>query len=193
MGREHLIVTGSWLDVIGLILSAIGATKEIKRESDLAKQMIIVGEGIQAIGASLIAIGVEDADQARGSWIEAAGAGTTSYGVAVQKAGNTQSGIRIEILGDTLQSLGAALSAAAEDNRILVAASKIVSAGAALEAIGAVYSLHGKEEKGKRINALGSWIQTLGGTISAIVVTKEFKASKGSNGSKRIRNKQRRT
>ncbi|MFV8828697.1 DUF6944 family repetitive protein [Alkalihalobacterium sp. APHAB7] len=174
MTEQYVAVTGSWLDAIGQFLSAIGYTLQLQEKRDVNLRKVVIGEGLQAVGNALQAVVEEDPIARTGDWIEAGGAATTSIAVALQLEEENLEYQRLEVLGDTLQSLGPAISASVEDNNELFVALYLQSIGAAIEAIGAVKEIRGLGRLGLQLSAIGNWIQALGATIQAVVLTREW-------------------
>ncbi|MDQ0339313.1 hypothetical protein J2S00_002100 [Caldalkalibacillus uzonensis] len=147
MINHNLIETGSWVDAIGQITSAVGATQQITNSEDFYQGLIVIGDGLQSVGNALQGLGETDPLGAKGDWIQVVGAGTASVGAALQLDRDNAEGMRLGILGNSLQALGAALSSVAEEDHILVIASKLQSVGAVLNAIGTVKQLYGLKKK----------------------------------------------
>ncbi|MFC0558494.1 DUF6944 family repetitive protein [Halalkalibacter alkalisediminis] len=173
MENQQLQLTGSWLDAIGQLLSSIGNTEQLVETTIANQKLILIGEGIQALGNALQAIGETNKLDRIGDWIEAAGAATSGIAVSQQlEAGEEDfESIRLEILGDMLQVLGPAISAVNKDDDTLLIAIRLQIIGPGLEAIGGVYELSGLEQKGRFLTFIGSWIQTSGAFLQAIVLT----------------------
>ncbi|WP_096201828.1 DUF6944 family repetitive protein [Bacillus sp. FJAT-45350] len=172
MNFEQLDVSGSWLDAIGQILSSIGETRNlVGLDDDLVYEIIKIGEGLQAFGNALQAIDEEEPIAEIGDWIEAAGAATASIAAARQLEEESIDNVRLEALGDSLQALGPVLASLVEEDRRLLVSYFLQSIGAGLEAIGAVSEIHGKEGKGDILSTVGSWTQTSGSILQAVIVT----------------------
>ncbi|MDE5415181.1 DUF6944 family repetitive protein [Alkalihalobacterium chitinilyticum] len=174
MSEQYVAVTGSWLDAIGQILSAIGYTLQLQEERDANIRKVVIGEGVQAVGNALQAVVEEDPIARTGDWIEAGGAATTSIAVALQLEEENLEYQRLEVVGDSLQSLGPAISASVEDNNELFVALYLQSIGAAIEAIGGLKEIRGLGRLGLQFSAIGNWIQVLGTTLQAVVLTREL-------------------
>ncbi|SDZ41160.1 hypothetical protein SAMN05421736_11218 [Evansella caseinilytica] len=179
MGHQFFTVAGSWIDVIGLIAAAIGSTLLIEEETESTLRLVTIGEGVQVVGDALQAIGSTDPLQETGDWIEAGGAGTSSFGVALQMEEESKlEGMRLETIGDVLQALGAALNASAQEDERIATANKLESSGATLEAVGVIMRIHGSETNGQTVNAFGAWVQAAGGVLLALLETQELKKIK---------------
>ncbi|WP_216830187.1 DUF6944 family repetitive protein [Alkalihalobacterium elongatum] len=174
MTRQHIAVSGSWLDAIGQFLSAIGYTLQLQEERDINLRKVVIGEGVQAVGNALQAVVEEDPIARTGDWIEAGGAATTSIAVALQLGEEKLEYQRLEVLGDSLQSLGPAISASVEDNKEIFVGLYLQSIGAAIEALGGLKEIRGLDRLGLQLSAIGNWIQVLGTTIQALVLTREL-------------------
>lgn len=179
LGHQFFTVAGSWIDVIGLIAAAIGSTLLIEEETESTLRLVTIGEGVQVVGDALQAIGSTDPLQETGDWIEAGGAGTSSFGVALQMEEESKlEGMRLETIGDVLQALGAALNASAQEDERIATANKLESSGATLEAVGVIMRIHGSETNGQTVNAFGAWVQAAGGVLLALLETQELKKIK---------------
>ncbi|MBB5174189.1 DUF6944 family repetitive protein [Texcoconibacillus texcoconensis] len=174
MNDEELILIGSWVDAIGQAVSAIGATGQMQRDEDRDTRLVVIGEAMQSIGNALEGTGTPDMQEALGDWIESGGAGGSSLGASLQLRGDEEGGTRLEILGDSFQALGGAISATTEDDQYLVLANQLQSLGAGLEAIGGTYEVRGLTRRGAMLNTLGSWVQAAGGALQAKVVTEDY-------------------
>ncbi|MEB1809135.1 MAG: hypothetical protein LPK26_17915 [Bacillaceae bacterium] len=174
MAEQYVAVSGSWLDAIGQFLSAIGYTLQLQEERDVNLRKVVIGEGLQAVGNALQAVVEEDPIARTGDWIEAGGAATTSLAVALQLEEENIEYQRLEVLGDSLQSLGPAISVTVEENKEIAVGLYLQSIGAAIEAIGGVKEIRGLDRLGLQLSAIGNWIQALGATIQAVVLTREM-------------------
>ncbi len=177
MGDEEKHLIGAWLDGIGTILSAMAEINALSGERN--HHVVVIGEGLQAVGTMIIGT-VENDDPLdfAGNWIDGVGAATSSYGAYLQAIDveNGDETARLEILGDSFQSMGASMSALADflqGENLLAFGNTLQGVGAALEAIGGVYELNEKEE-GQLMTAIGATIQAIGSNFNAIVVTREF-------------------
>ncbi|MDQ0256970.1 hypothetical protein J2S74_004415 [Evansella vedderi] len=171
--NEALILVGLLVEVIGQITSATSETRELLEESDLNILLTVIGEGLQSIGEALQGIGVEDPVISASSYIESAGAGASSFAAWKELMENGEEAIKLGILGDGLQGLGAALSAEAGDVPVLQLGDSLESIGATLESIGGVAELKGEEVHAQHLAVLGSWLQATGGLIQLIYLTWE--------------------
>ncbi len=79
MDDEYKIVAGNWLDAIGNIISAIAEIRTLAGINDINNQLVEIGEGLQAVGNSLIGtVETDDYLDFSGNWIEGAGAVASS-------------------------------------------------------------------------------------------------------------------
>ncbi len=178
MTDGQLTIIGSWLDAIGQTLSAIAYTSLLRgvrrpEEEELYQRMIVVGEGLQAVGNALNAVEEEEPIGAIGDWVEAAGAATSSYANARQIEQVTLEYQQLEVLGDALQSLGPAISNLVEEDSRFIVGNNLQTIGAAIEATGGLFEIKSDEQKGLLLSSIGNWLQAAGATLQAIIVTKE--------------------
>jgi hypothetical protein len=181
-----MILTGAWIQVLGTVIAAIGETVLVKEEH-AGFRLVSLGNGFEAAGNSLQAAGGEkvssgsDGERFRitGAWIQAAGNLTNVRAAELQFSGEEIEGLNLDVIGDSVQSIGAELEAYgasignARFKKLLTAGNTIQSLGAALEAIGETYILNGERELGLQITAFGSYAQATGAAIAAVALTKE--------------------
>ncbi|MBY0149224.1 DUF6944 family repetitive protein [Neobacillus niacini] len=190
---EDLLISGTWLLVVGSLIDTIGQTQQTFTHSDLGKDLIIKGNGVEALGNTLQAIGrsklLKSESQLSqlytifGNWLEAAGNTTNSVGVSLDIHGAEEEGIKIDTLGSAVQGLGAAFEAIGasleEDSsfrNLAITGNSLISLGSFLGAIGNIYVINEKNVIGEQIILAGSWIQVIGAfiLISAITLEVEY-------------------
>ncbi|WP_416151773.1 DUF6944 family repetitive protein [Salipaludibacillus sp. HK11] len=177
---EYNQVSGAWIVAIGTLISAFGATRELVGLNDINNRIATIGEGMQAVGAMLIGtVATESSLEFAGNWIDGIGAGTSSFATYLQDTSEEtgEGGIRLEVLGNLFQSMGASLSALSNYNEgepIYFKANVLQALGAGLEAIGALYELNEKAVQGQPITAIGAILQASGANLNVVYITKEF-------------------
>lgn len=187
-----ILITGVWTQVVGTVIAAIGETMIIREErldqEPLGFRLVSIGNGIEAAGNSLQAVGAEKLSDGSkgetyrvvGDWIQASGNVTNVYAAELQFAGRELEGLNLDISGDTVQSIGAGLEAYGASlstraySNLLVAGNTIQSLGAALEAVGELYILKKMKDIGLQVTTFGSYAQAAGATIAAIALTKQY-------------------
>lgn len=194
MDNDHrlLELAGVWIQAAGTAISAIGNTIILKEKTIIAEEvgtkLVIYGNGLEATGNSFQAIATskefENTDgqslSILGSWFQAGGNMTNVVAGTLSLKGLDREGNELDIIGDSLQSIGALFEAYAETlskeefSQLKLTGLSLQSAGALLEAVGVVYVLKGKEEVGEQIETFGSYAQTAGATIAAIATTKQY-------------------
>ncbi|WP_175986916.1 DUF6944 family repetitive protein [Bacillus sp. Marseille-Q1617] len=186
MKGELMILTGAWIQVLGTVIAAIGETILVKEEH-AGFRLVSIGNGFEAAGNSLQAAGAEKASDGSegerlritGDWFQAAGNVTNVRAAELQFSGEEIEGLSLDVIGDSVQSIGAAFEAYgasigdASFKKLLTTGNTIQSLGAALEAIGETYVLKGERALGLQITAFGSYAQAAGATIAAVALTKE--------------------
>jgi hypothetical protein len=184
---ELILLTGVWFQVMGTAIAAIGETILIKEEHE-GYRLVSIGNGYEAAGNSLQAIGAEmlsggeEGERLRmtGDWIQAAGNLTNVKAAELQFSGEELEGLNLDLVGDSVQSIGAALEAYGASigntrfKKLLTAGNTIQSLGAGIEAIGETFILKGEREAGLQITAFGSYAQAAGATLAAVALTKEY-------------------
>ncbi|MGR3762755.1 DUF6944 family repetitive protein [Rossellomorea sp. NS-SX7] len=192
MKGEIIVLTGAWIQVLGTVIAAIGETILVKEEH-IGFRLVSIGNGFEAVGNSLQAAGGEKASRGSdgerlritGAWVQAAGNVTNVRAAELQFSGEEVKGLKLDVIGDSVQSIGAELEAYgaslgdARFKKLLTTGNTIQSLGAALEAIGETFILKGEREIGLQITAFGSYAQAAGATIAAVALTKEYSDDDG--------------
>ncbi|WP_156509953.1 DUF6944 family repetitive protein [Rossellomorea aquimaris] len=187
--NELILLTGAWTQVVGTVIAAIGETLVVKGEP-LGFRLVSIGNGFEATGNSLQGVAASKLSSGSegetfrilGDWTQAAGNMTNVVAAELQFSGEELEGLRLDVIGDTVQSIGVAFEAYGaslsdeEFSRLLTAGNTIQSLGAAIEATGETYILNDNKEKGLQITAFGSYAQAAGATIAAIALTKQFES-----------------
>jgi hypothetical protein len=177
---DYKLVTGAWLEAIGTIISALAETRELVGITEFNNRIVAVGEGLQAVGSMLIGtVETDDPLNFAGNWIDGAGAAGSSMASYLKylEPENREANIRLEILGDSFQSMGASISALADHlagEEVLALGNAAQGLGAGLEAIGANYRLKDRREEGQSLITIGAIIQAFGANLNAIVITREL-------------------
>ncbi|MGD7010102.1 DUF6944 family repetitive protein [Metabacillus sp. 84] len=181
-GEGLLELTGASIQAVGTAIAAAGEALVAGSSPILGEKLVVIGNGTEASGNALQAVALSAGRRslaASGSWFQAAGnAANTVAGVFILN-GDRENGLRLDILGDSVQAAGAAIEAAAVDPYspladIIAAGEYLVSFGAAIEAIGAYYLLKGKEEEGNSIQAFGSILQFSGASTISAALSKRY-------------------
>ncbi|GAE24398.1 hypothetical protein JCM9140_317 [Halalkalibacter wakoensis JCM 9140] len=178
MKDEEKLLTGAWLDAIGTLISATAEMRALAGLDEINNKLITIGEGLQAVGTLLIGtVTTDDPLNFTGNWIDGAGAATSALAAYIQDVGdeNMVDGLRLGILGDVFQSMGASISSLADHlmgEEGYAIGNALQGLGAGLEAIGGVYDLKGREE-GQIITTIGAILQALGSNINAVIITRE--------------------
>lgn len=187
-----ILITGVWTQVVGTVIAAIGETMIIREErldlAPLGYRVVSIGNGFEATGNSLQAVGAEKLSDGSigetyrviGDWIQASGNVTNVYAAELQFSGKELEGLNLDVFGDTVQSIGAGLEAYGATlstraySQLLAYGNTLQSLGAALEAVGEVYILREMTDIGLQITTFGSYAQAAGATIAAIALTKQY-------------------
>ncbi|WP_062047264.1 hypothetical protein [Bacillus sp. JCM 19034] len=178
MTDEEKLLTGSWLDAIGTLISAAAEIRALAGLNDINNKLVAIGEGLQATGTFLIGtVTTDDPLNFAGNWIDGAGAATSALAAYLQDIDeeNEEDSNRLGILGDTFQAMGASISALADHiagEEEYAIGNALQGLGAGLEAIGGVYDLRGRKE-GQLITTIGAILQALGSNYGAALLTRE--------------------
>lgn len=177
---DNKLVTGAWLDAVGTIISAFAETRELVGITQFNNRLVAIGEGLQAVGTMLVGtVTTDNPLNFAGNWIDGAGAAGSSIASYLKylEPENREANIRLEILGDSFQSMGASISALADHlagEEALAFGNAAQGLGAGLEAIGASYRLKNLREEGQTLITIGAIIQAFGANFNAIVITREL-------------------
>ncbi|WP_110114035.1 hypothetical protein [Bacillus sp. CGMCC 1.16541] len=171
---------GSWLIAIGNTAVAIGTTRELVESSRENDNLVIVGNGFQALGNTIsIDERIDSVTERVGSEIQAVG----NVSVITGAVGN-QHKVSVEndvllVIGNGLQSVGAAIKVIGNiqdraTNQFVfldVTGNSLQSIGAFIQALTGGNLLGSKWPGQKVIRAIGTWIQTSGAIIIAVKET----------------------
>ncbi|MCF6139419.1 DUF6944 family repetitive protein [Pseudalkalibacillus berkeleyi] len=189
MFPEFLETVGAWVQVLGTLISASGLTIIVLEDDENSLEgnsLTLIGNGVEAFGNSIQAIGRtkksvgEDVEGILGAWFQSAGNITNSKASYLIISGHEVEGLKLDILGDSIQSIGAffeSVSLAESDLLNAEFASQgelIQSLGAMIEAMGVLSILKDEVDEGTQIQAFGSYAQLAGATMTAIAFTKDF-------------------
>ena len=153
-----------------------------------AEQAVVVGQTLEAFGNAVQAVGRTKIYEASpsvpkklgaiGCWIQAAGNTGNAVATEMEIRGMTKEGQRNNAISSGIQSFGAALEAAGAAGveptpaqGLEVSGNIVISYGAALDSVGEIYLLQGRESEGQLILFAGSWIQFIGAIMELIAVT----------------------
>ncbi|MBM7702078.1 DUF6944 family repetitive protein [Metabacillus iocasae] len=174
MGQYELL--GAWITATGNVTAAIGATRELMKSSRENEQIIILGNGLQALGSSL------QINEPPGEILESLGSKVQITGnlsvIAGVIGGQREELIEYDILiviGDSLQGIGAGLEVIndlqnVDTNQPIfleVVGNSLQSIGAFIQALSGAYQLGNEQRIFEIIGVTGSWIQATGAVIEA--------------------------
>ncbi|WP_338781670.1 hypothetical protein [Metabacillus sp. FJAT-52054] len=180
-----LEITGAWIQTAGTAIAAIGETLVAGEEPgyNTGEKLVVIGNGVEAAGNALQAIALSSdlnrTMSSLGAWLQAAGNTANAAAGIIILNGDEKAGLMLDILGDSIQSAGAAIEANFVDGSLpfagaIVIGEYLISLGAALEAIGAYYLLKGKKVSGDAIQAFASYLEFAGAGTIAAALTKGF-------------------
>lgn len=192
MYGEFLILSGAWIQTIGAAIASIGNTIVAANEADslmedIGGDLYVIGNGVEATGNSLQAIGRSSLTSNEnetfgtlGAWLQSAGNIANVLGGSGILTGTDEEALNIDIMGDVIQSAGAAFEAKSSSiseafyAELITTGQTIQSFAVAIEAIGLLYVKNGNKKMGQQILTIGSYGQTAGAAIAAIGFTKEY-------------------
>ena len=192
MYGEFLILSGAWIQTIGAAIASIGNTIVAANEADslmedIGGDLYVIGNGVEATGNSLQAIGRSSLTSNEnetfgtlGAWLQSAGNIANVLGGSGIVTGTDEEALNIDIMGDVIQSAGAAFEAKSSSiseafyAELITTGQTIQSFAVAIEAIGLLYVKNGNKKMGQQILTIGSYGQTAGAAIAAIGFTKEY-------------------
>ncbi|WP_441294632.1 DUF6944 family repetitive protein [Guptibacillus hwajinpoensis] len=192
MYGEFLILSGAWIQTIGAAIASIGNTIVAANEADslmedIGGDLYVIGNGVEATGNSLQAIGRSSLTSNEnetfgtlGAWLQSAGNISNVLGGSGILTGTDEEALNIDIMGDVIQSAGAAFEAKSSSiseafyAELITTGQTIQSFAVAIEAIGLLYVKNGNKKMGQQILTIGSYGQTAGAAIAAIGFTKEY-------------------
>ncbi len=174
MSNQLKEIVGAWLTAIGAIVVAIGSTPNTGLSNKIQRELNLVGNALEAVGAGLAADGQDNqlSLEYTGSVLSSIGSLESFTAIAIDFPAPTKTNISIQ--GNLLQALGSGISAADEfgDNTTLGATEILI--GNILQTIGSVIQAFGvkiqanDQDQGQNYIATGSWIQAIGAVLSAI-------------------------
>ncbi|WP_198158850.1 DUF6944 family repetitive protein [Robertmurraya korlensis] len=188
---EELLSFGSYLLVLGTLIAAIGETGVYQEE--INTKLIRDGNAVQAVGNTFQGIGrikIGEKPEERmnvlgivGCFVQAGGNTTNSLAANEEIESPSPAVTRINALGSTIQSMGAALEAAGVErkeerslNDVEAFGNTLISIGAILDAIG-ILAAEEKRVQKRILLATGGWLEFLGAVIEAYVIQVNRKES----------------
>ncbi len=189
---EFLILSGAWIQTLGAAIASIGNTIVASNEADSVMEdvggdLYVIGNSVEATGNALQAIGRSSLTSNEnetfgtlGAWLQSAGNIANVLGGSGIVTGTDEEALNIDIIGDVIQSAGAAFEAKSSSkseasySKLIATGQTIQSFAVAIEAIGLLYVKNGNKKMGHQILAIGSYGQTAGAAIAAIGFTKEY-------------------
>ncbi|EDL63093.1 DUF6944 family repetitive protein [Bacillus sp. SG-1] len=171
MDRKTKGYIGGWIQAIGTVLSAISSTSSLRIGEEQSENLNLIGNLLQASGSALAADSEKEPTLSKiGNEIQAIG-NSLEVGAVLLTEGTVQD--ELVIKGDLLQALGAASAFAdnwdsipSEEALLSLYGNLLGVIGNSLQAISGIFELEG--EKRQHLNSIGSWIQAIGGVLSAL-------------------------
>jgi hypothetical protein len=171
VGKQVIEISGSWIQAVGTILSAIGSSPSFNLPKEVNKQLRIVGNALQALGNAIQAAGSSTITlETTGNQIQAVGNLTVIYGIVADHPYVKKQ--EFQIAGNWLQALGALLAVFEQlkdvrNEWLNILGNILQTWGNSLQAIGGIVGLDGDQHLSTDLGVNGSWIQALGSVFTA--------------------------
>ncbi|BBO00256.1 DUF6944 family repetitive protein [Sporolactobacillus terrae] len=173
MDEQIRAVDYAFINALGTISAAIGATPSITLPEEIKNGLDVVGNALQATGNGLDA-NISEGLDAVGGTMQSFGNGLVIYGdIAAQPQHDN---LRTTTIGNMLQALGGSLSLQSDletEERNRATALSIIGnllqiAGNSLQAVSTILQINqaADEAKTDQVNATGSWVQATGASLS---------------------------
>ncbi|MRX71555.1 hypothetical protein GJU40_05115 [Bacillus lacus] len=164
---EYYDLIGNVIEATGATTAAVGYTRQAFINNELQNgSLIIAGNTLQGIGNTILAeVETEDFYSKLGSSIQAGGAFTGAAGEGISLFLNEEEeGIRIGILGNSLQALGSGVTALGRiSNLKKTIGNEIQGLGNIIEAIGGLIDVRTDTAAAGLIFYIpGAWLQSIG-------------------------------
>lgn len=188
-GEEYLSI-GSYLLVIGTFVSAVGETIYGTELENLNNKLIRDGNAVQAVGNSFQGFGrisLSDIEEESnvysimGCFTQAGGNTLNSAATNLEIESPSAESTRLNSLGSSVQSMGAALEAYGLANsksdyfiKLEVLGSSLISIAALLDSIGILARDENSLQK-RILLAAGGWLEFIGASIGAYAINKKAK------------------
>lgn len=188
MDDQNKEFVGSWIQAIGTVTAAVGATPIKSLSEDFRENLSLWGNLLQGTGNALIADSIAQPTlDKRGNQIQAIGNTTVVASIIIDFDKKTKQ--ELEIKGNLMQALGGGASLGEELQNLSetgltydIVGNYLQVIGNSMQAIGGRKQLN-KSEKlsyrevkfdGDSLQINGSWIQAVGSVISALGVSKQM-------------------
>ncbi|WP_339182690.1 hypothetical protein [Oceanobacillus sp. FSL W7-1293] len=177
MDNNLKVLFGSWEAAIGALLSAIASTPSFKLNETQQTNLDLAGNVMQATGSALAADSEKKLTLNKiGNQVQAMGNSIVISGIVIPFTEETKR--KVTIKGNLFQAAGSSMALpdlldTAEitmDTLYEIYGALLQSIGNALQGLSGIIELKG--ERGEHIDFVGSWIQTIGAFIQALVQSK---------------------
>ncbi|MGG4489153.1 DUF6944 family repetitive protein [Metabacillus idriensis] len=182
--EKELDIVGAWLIVAGTLINAAGESLNLTGHEKLSYKLTGPGNGIEAAGNSLQSIARAGRPEKKasvfGSLLQAAGNSANAASRVFLLNDQKRDGHYIDVIGNAVQTLGAAaeaLDASAQKNltehKQLTAGYLLLAGGAAVDGISGIYFLKKIPEKGRALSWFGGYLQAVGALLAADAITSD--------------------
>ena len=158
-------IAGNWIGAIGTIISAIGSTPSSIFTNQTLEDFNLIGNILEAGGSAIVSETEDTLLNKAGGQIAAIGNLAVVAGILSK---NEQIGNRLETQGDLLQIVGVGITIQTQGK--LTLNETIANTGNIIQLIGNVIQVFAdtQTEEGRRMNAVGAWIQAVGAVVTAL-------------------------
>lgn len=182
--KKNIDVFGAWLIVAGTLLNASGETIALAGSERAALKATGAGNAVEASGNALQAAVRTGEPQNRlsafGAWVQAAGNSANAAARVPLLSDDLREGYQLDVIGNTVQSIGAAaeaIAASSARDRLfkeqLTAGYLLIAGGAVIDAVSGVYFLKERSEKGRALGWFGGYLQATGALLAADALSSE--------------------
>lgn len=178
MNDDQLELTGAWVQAIGTVTAAIGASPIKSVSNDFLEDLGLIGNELQATGNAILAGTADEGSlEQLGNAVQASGNVIEVGGYILPVEEETQNDLFNA--GNIIQAVGGSVALSAlfdgtpeVDDLYDLYGNILQIIGNSLQAIGGNQRL--SEQESFQLNFVGSWIQATGSVISAIGVSREI-------------------
>lgn len=157
MWKEFVTVSGAWIQAVGTVIAAFATIEELTKEQYAKEKYEIAGNALQAIGNALqVIVQPGKSLEKMGGELQALGNTSVIIGVTLDIYEKDTINEVLEIVGNSLQSIGAGL-AAIEELQDVVVSSQIEAIGNTLQSIGnglqalqGIYNIEDEQEEAQK-------------------------------------------
>ncbi|WP_059104783.1 DUF6944 family repetitive protein [Shouchella shacheensis] len=178
MDNQAKALFGAWTQAIGAVISAIGNSPSVSRDSELLSDLDFEGNVLQALGMALLGDNVEPPSLDKlGNYIESAGHLPNVVGVIMEADENIQ--VQLDAKGNLVQVVGEGLSLShalseepTRESFYYIYGPLLEIIGNSMQALAGINQLRGVDRE--RMNTIGAWLHAIGSVLTGLGVSIEF-------------------